>query len=81
MRRDSVTSLLDLHLKTHPFHPFTIGLFDGRQFEVDHPTAVAGRSGLIVGRKPGGTLLFIDSESICWMQDDIVGGSPIEEKA
>lgn len=55
----------------HPFHPFTVELNNGEQFEVDHFSAMVVRDGFAVYLKPGGVLVYFDHESVNHVSDDI----------
>ncbi|MGA2067976.1 MAG: hypothetical protein ABSG86_23605 [Thermoguttaceae bacterium] len=53
------------------FHPFTVELVGGRQFEVDHPRAMVVRDGVAVYLKPGGIPVWFDHESVTRIVGDI----------
>ncbi len=57
------------------FHPFTVELVGGHQFEVDHPRAMVVRDGVAVYLKPGGIPVWFDHESVTQIVDDIAGKS------
>ena len=58
-----------------PFHPFTVEVAGGHQFEVDHPRAMVVRDGVAVYLKPGGVPVWFDHESVTQIVDDIAGTS------
>ncbi len=58
-----------------PFHPFTVELVGGNQFEVDHPRAMVVRDGVAVYLKPGGIPVWFDHDSVTQIADDIAGKS------
>ena len=57
------------------FHPFTVELVGGHQFEVDHPRAMVVRDGVAVYLKPGGIPVWFDHDSVTQIVDDIAGKS------
>jgi hypothetical protein len=57
------------------FHPFTVELAGGHQFEVDHPSAMVVRDGVAVFLKPGGVPVWFDHESVTQVVGDIADRS------
>ena len=57
------------------FHPFTVELVGGHQFEVDHPLAMVVRDGVAVYLKPGGIPVWFDHESVTQIVGDIADKS------
>ena len=57
------------------FHPFTVELAGGHQFEVDHPSAMVVRDGVAVYLKPGGVPVWFDHESVIKIAGDIANTS------
>lgn len=47
-----------------PFRVFTVELFGGRRFEVDHPGALIVRDGVAVFLAPGGYPILFDHDSV-----------------
>jgi hypothetical protein len=66
--------LIGLHQR-RPFHPFTVELVSGHQFEVDHPHAMVIRDGVAVYLKPGGVPVWFDHDSVTQIVDDIANRS------
>ena len=57
------------------FHPFTVELVGGDQFEVDHPLAMVVRDGVAIYLKPGGIPVWFDHESVTQIIGDIADKS------
>jgi hypothetical protein len=57
------------------FHPFTVELVGGYQFEVDHPLAMVVRDGVAVYLKPGGIPVWFDHDSVTQIVGDIADQS------
>jgi hypothetical protein len=57
------------------FHPFTVELVGGHQFEVDHPSAMVVRDGVAVYLKPGGIPVWFDHEGVTQILGDIADRS------
>jgi hypothetical protein len=57
------------------FHPFSVKLAGGRQFEVGHPSAMVVRDGVAVFLKPGGVPVWFDHESVTQVVGDIADRS------
>ena len=47
-----------------PFHVYTVELFNGRRFEVDHSRAMVIRDGVAVFMAPGGIPIWFDHDSV-----------------
>jgi len=57
------------------FHPFTVELVGGDQFEVDHPLAMVVRDGVAIYLKPGGIPVWFDHDSVTQIVGDIADKS------
>ena len=57
------------------FHPFTVELVGGDQFEVDHPLAMVVRDGVAIYLKPGGIPVWFDHDSVTQIIGDIADKS------
>ena len=57
------------------FHPFTVELVGGHQFEVDHPLAMVVRDGVAIYLKPGGIPVWFDHDSVTQIVGDIADKS------
>lgn len=58
-----------------PFHPYTVELVGGHQFEVDHPRAMVVRDGVAVYLRPGGVPVWFDHEGVTQIVGDIADKS------
>ena len=47
-----------------PFTPFTVELLTGQLLEIDHPRVLLSRNGKGIFMLPGGTMFFVDHESV-----------------
>ena len=54
MTSEHFDQLLTALTRRETFHPFTVELVGGHQFEVDHPLAMVVRDGVAGYLKPGG---------------------------
>jgi hypothetical protein len=73
MTAEHFDQLLNALHQRQPFHPFTVELAGGHQFEVDHPRAMVVRDGVAVYLKPGGVPVWFDHDSVTQITDDIAG--------
>ncbi len=64
MTLDSFDKVLDGLRQNQPFQVFTVELYGGRRFEVDHPGALVVRDGVAVFLAPGGLPIWFDQESV-----------------
>jgi len=71
MTSEHFDQLLVALREREPFHPFTVELVGGHQFEVDHPFAMVVRDGVAVYLKPGGIPVWFDHDSVTQIVDDI----------
>lgn len=55
---------LKAFLSRQPFHPFTISLTSGSRVEIDEPSAIAHRNGLVAHMSADGITSFFDHESV-----------------
>jgi hypothetical protein len=63
------TRLLRAFIGRRPFRAFTIELFGGRHYEIDHPKALVVREGIAVFAAPGSLLVYFDHESVNQIYD------------
>jgi hypothetical protein len=75
MIADQFTSVLEGLRQLQPFHVFTVELYGGRRFEVDHPGALVVRDGVAVFLAPGGVPIWFDHESV----NQIIGAGAITQ--
>ncbi|MCI0331755.1 MAG: hypothetical protein L0228_00850 [Planctomycetes bacterium] len=71
MTEQHFDELLIAFLDRKPFHPFTVELFGGQRFEVDHPRATVLRNSVAVYLRPGGIPVYFDHNSVVQIVDDI----------
>jgi hypothetical protein len=71
MTQEHFEQLLVELSRRSPFHPFTVELHGGDQFEVDHPQAMVVRDGVAVFLRPGGIPVWFDHESVTQIVGDI----------
>jgi hypothetical protein len=64
MTVDNFEQTLSAYQGRSPFHPFTVVLISGRQFEVDHPGAMVHRDGVAIFVGPGGVPVVFDHEGV-----------------
>ncbi len=64
MTTDNFDHTLQAFRDRSPYHPFTVVLHSGRQFEVDHPGALVQRDGVAVFLGPGGIPVIFDHEGV-----------------
>ena len=64
MTIDHFTQALEAFRTRLPFKPFAVILGSGKQFEVDHPGALAHRDGGAVFFEPGGAPHIFDHEGV-----------------
>jgi hypothetical protein len=64
MTPDNFEQTLQAFRDRSPFRPFTVVLYSGRQFEVDHPTALVHRDGVAIFVGPGGVPVVFDHEGV-----------------
>ena len=75
MTSDHFDQLLVALTGRENFHPFTVELTGGHQFEVDHPSAIVVRDGVAVYLKPGGIPVWFDHEGVTQIVGDIADRS------
>jgi hypothetical protein len=75
MTSEHFDQLLMALAERRPFHPFTVELVGGHQFEVDHPSTMVVRDGVAVYLKPGGIPVWFDHDSVTQIVDDIANRS------
>jgi hypothetical protein len=64
MTVENFTTVLEGLRSTPPYRVFTVELYAGRKFEVDHPGAMVIRDGVAVFLAPGGVPIWFDHESV-----------------
>jgi hypothetical protein len=64
MTAENFERVLDELTQRMPFRVFTVELYNGRRFEVDHPRAIVVRDGVAVFIAPGGVPIWFDHESV-----------------
>jgi hypothetical protein len=75
MTSEDFDQLLVALMGREKFHPFTVELAGGNQFEVDQPSAMVVRDGVAVYLKPGGIPVWFDHESVTQIVGDIADRS------
>ncbi|MBW3540232.1 MAG: hypothetical protein KY476_08175 [Planctomycetes bacterium] len=75
MTSERFDQLLGALGERRPFHPFTVELIGGHQFEVDRPQAMVVRDGMAVFLRPGGVPVWFDHESVTQIVADIADAS------
>ena len=69
MTLDTFMATMNALRRRRPFHPFTISLVNGDQFEVDFPDALVVRDGVGLFAGPGGVPHVFDYEGV----NEIIG--------
>ncbi len=64
MTWDHFEQLIQHHLNRSPFRIFTVELYGGKRFEIDHPHSVAVKDGVAVFIAPGGVPVWFDHDSV-----------------
>jgi hypothetical protein len=64
MTIDNFTLILRIFMERKPFSAFTIEMFGGRLYEIDHPEAMFVRDGIAVFAAPGSLPVCFDHESV-----------------
>ncbi len=64
MTVDNFTQTLETFRTRSLFKPFTVVLVSGRQFEVDHPSALVHRDGFAIVVGPGGVPTIFDRKGV-----------------
>jgi hypothetical protein len=64
MTAENFNAMLDTLLNRRPFQIFTVELYGGKRFEIDHPQATVFREGLAVFLAPGPIPIWFDHESV-----------------
>ncbi len=75
MTADHFEQLLSALNEKERFHPFTVELVGGHQFEVNHPMAMVVRDGVAVYLKLGGVPVWFDHESVTQIVGDLADRS------
>lgn len=75
MTSEHFEELLAALRERQPFHPFTVELIGGHQFEVDHAQAMVVRDGVAVYLRAGGVPVWFDHESVTQIAGDIADRS------
>ena len=70
MTAENFQTLVETLSERRPFQPFTIELFDGKRFEVDHSHALAYRDGLAFFLAPGRIPYWFDHQSVSTVLGD-----------
>jgi hypothetical protein len=71
MTEESFERVLTGLTQRTPFRLFTVELYGGQRFEIDHPRALVYRDGVAVFIAPGGVPIWFDHESV----NQIIGAS------
>jgi hypothetical protein len=64
MKFETFNASINALRKLRAFTPFTVGLSDGEQFEVDHPSAIIHRGGTVDYVNRGGVPMIFDHEGV-----------------
>jgi hypothetical protein len=64
MTIDNFTLILRILTERKPFSAFTLEIFGGRLYEIDHPEAILVRNGIAVFAAPGSLPIWFDHESV-----------------
>jgi hypothetical protein len=64
MTAENFDRVLEGLKQSQPFRVFTVELHGGRQFEVDHPSALVVRDGVAVFIAPGGVPIWFDHDRV-----------------
>ena len=73
MTADNFDRTLAAFQQRTPFRPFTVALYSGTRFEIDHPRALVFRDGVAVFVGPGGTPVIFDREVVEHFAADLAG--------
>jgi hypothetical protein len=65
MTAENFDRVLESLRQHQPFRVFTVELYGGKRFEVDHPGALIIRDGVAVYLMPGGFPVWFDHNSVC----------------
>jgi hypothetical protein len=75
MDRDTFDGVIRAYKHRKPYHPFTVALVNGDRVEIDHPDALALRSGVALYMAPGSIPWFFDHEAVSQIIGDLAGQS------
>ena len=71
MVSDKFDNAFHAYKHRRPYHPFTITMVDGTQYEIDHEEAISIREGAAVFLAPGSVPVFFDHEGVSHIFGDL----------